>query len=309
MVDAVGVIGLGNMGRGIACNIARSRFSLAVWDIDPKKRQIFKDMKGVTIAPPKEMAKFCNAILFLVPASPQIRECTDGSRGIFKNGRPGLILVDLTASDPRQTQQLAREAENRNIGYIDAGTSGGPKRADSGELLLMAGGDKDVFERSRRYLKVIATHIYHLGGSGAGHTLKLIHNNLTFAVFVATCEAGHQAERSGIGLTDMIEIFNRSNARSYATEERFPQHILSKKWDGRSSIDLLDKDLRLGLKMCRRTGASAGLTRATFRFVEKAIAAGMGGSDYTLLYRDYETIRSGRKTRKGSSQRQRKATK
>ena len=70
--DVVGVIGLGNMGRGIACNVARSRFSLIAWDIDSEKRQIFKRMKGVTVAPPKDMAKFCNAIFFLVPASPQI---------------------------------------------------------------------------------------------------------------------------------------------------------------------------------------------------------------------------------------------
>lgn len=305
--DVVGVIGLGNMGRGIACNVARSRFSLIAWDIDPEKRQIFKRMKGVTVAPPKDMAKICNAIFFLVPASPQIQECIDGPDGIFENGRPGLVLIDLTASDPRQTQQLAREAKKRNIGYIDAGTSGGPKRADSGELLLMVGGDKDVFERSEKYLEVIAKHIHYLGKSGAGHTLKLIHNNLTFAVFVATCEAGHQAEQFGIRLANMIEIFNRSNARSYATEEKFPQHILSEKWDGRSSVYLLYKDLGLGLKMCRRTGADANLTRATFRFVEKAIAAGMAESDYTLLYRDYETIRSGGKTRKGRS-RPRKAS-
>ena len=65
--DVVGVIGLGNMGRGIACNVARSRFSLIAWDIDPEKRQIFKRMKGVTVAPPKDMAKLCNAIFFLSP--------------------------------------------------------------------------------------------------------------------------------------------------------------------------------------------------------------------------------------------------
>jgi 3-hydroxyisobutyrate dehydrogenase len=140
-------------------------------------------------------------------------------------------------------------------------------------------------------MDVMAKHVHYLGASGAGHTLKLIHNNLCFTVFLATCEAGRQAMRCGLGIDEMINIFNKSNARSYATEERFPRHILNKKWDGRSSIYLLHKDLKLGVELCNRVGADANLTRATLGFIERAMNGHMASQDYTLLFRDYERIR------------------
>lgn len=298
MIERVGVIGLGNMGKGVAKNFAKSRFPLLIWDRDPAKRRPFEGMKNVEIAPPARMAEACRAIVFLVPATPQIRECTGGKDGIFAHARPGLLLLDLTASDPRQTQKLAREAARRKLAYIDAGTSGGPTRADSGELLLMVGGDKAAVARARKFMDVIAKHVYYLGRSGAGHSLKLIHNNLVFTTFLATCEAGRQAERSGIGIAEMIEVFNNSNARSYATEDRFPRHILSKKWDGRSSIYLLWKDLKLGVELSRRIGADSNLTAATLGFIERAMARGMAEKDYTLLFRDYEKIRKQPKRRR-----------
>jgi 3-hydroxyisobutyrate dehydrogenase len=289
--SCVGVIGLGNMGAGLAKHLARSNWPLVVWDIDANKRTPFEDMQNVEIAPPGQMAKSCEAIYLLVPASPQIRECTDGPAGIFRNACSSLIILDLTASDPLETRRIASESLQADIDFLDAATSGGPTRAETGELLLMVGGADDAFRRARPFMERIAKHVFHVGPSGAGHTLKLIHNNLTFTIFVATCEAGRQAEHAGIAISKMIDIFNKSNARSYASEERFPRHILSGTWDGRSSIYLLYKDLKLGVDLCNRFGADANLTQATLHFVERAMNRGMGELDYTLLYRDYESIR------------------
>ena len=301
MIKRVGVIGLGNMGKGVAKNFAKSRWPLVVWDLDPEKRRPFAAMENVEIARPADMAKICSAIVFLVPATPEIRACTDGKDGIFNNARAGLLLLDLTASDPCETQKLAREAARRKVWYIDAGTSGGPTRADSGELLLMVGGDRRAASRAREYMHVIAKHIYYLGASGAGHTLKLIHNNLCFTTFLATCEACRQAEHSGFAIGDAIEIFNKSNARSYASEERFPRHILNKKWDGRSSIYLLYKDLKLGVDLCKRLGADSNLATATLAFIQRSMVGGMSDDDYTLLYRNYEKIRKMSMTGRGLS--------
>jgi 3-hydroxyisobutyrate dehydrogenase-like beta-hydroxyacid dehydrogenase len=290
--SCVGVIGLGNMGGGLAKHLVRSKWPLIVWDIDANKRRPFEGMQGVAIAAPGEMARSCEAIYFLVPATPQIRECTGGPDGIFQQARTGLILLDLTASDPLETQKIAADASRAGVDFLDAATSGGPTRADTGELLLMVGGEADAVRRARPFMERVARHIFHVGPAGAGHTLKLIHNNLTFTIFVATCEAGRQAEHAGIVISDMIEIFNKSNARSYASEERFPRHILSRTWDGRSSIYLLYKDLKLGVNLCNRLVADANLTQATLDFVERAMGRGMADLDYTLLYRDYESIRA-----------------
>ncbi len=237
------------------------------------------------------MATNCAAILLVVPTTIEIRACLEGIDGILRSAQPGLVLVDLTTSDPTATRELAAELKPAGIDYLDAGTSGGPTRADSGELTLMVGGDEAVFKRVRPILEKIAETIYYLGESGTGHTMKLLHNIVCHATFMATSEAARLGERAGLKLADIIEVLNNSNARSYATESRFPKHILSGKWDARSRVYNLHKDLKMGLALGRSLGAGTKFSEATLYYLDKAMAHGMVNDDYSLLYRDFEEIR------------------
>lgn len=288
--SAVGVIGLGNMGRGIAANLGKADRDVFVWDLAEAARARFKDRAGFIVAPPNEMARHCQAIFFLVPATPEIKACLEGENGIVANAREGLILCDLTTSDPLATRALAEELSAHGIHYIDAGTSGGPTRADSGELTLMVGGDAGAFERVKPFLNDIAKTIYYLGASGTGHTMKLLHNVVCHATFFATTEAFRLGERAGLKLDDMVEVLNNSNARSYVTESRYPKHILSKKWDGRSRIFNMHKDIKMGVELGHRMGGGTEFSEATLRYLDKAVRRGMAEDDYTLIYRDFEEI-------------------
>ncbi|MCY3874183.1 MAG: NAD-binding protein [Rhodobacteraceae bacterium] len=91
----------------------------------------------------------------------------------------------------------------------------------------MIGGDPDVLDRSRPVPEACAGKLSHLGPSGAGHTMKVVHNLITHTNFLACSGAGHLAEAAGIDLSDMIRLFNAGNARSFISERRFPDHILS----------------------------------------------------------------------------------
>jgi 3-hydroxyisobutyrate dehydrogenase len=299
--SAVGVIGLGNMGRGIAANLSKHGRTVYVWDLKEAARERFKDKSGFVIAPPGELARHCEVILFLVPATPHIKDCLNGPDGIVANAGEGLILCDLTTSDPLETRALAAELAPKGIAYIDAGTSGGPTRADTGELTLMVGGDPDAFKRARPYLDDIAPTIYYLGASGTGHVMKLLHNVVCHATFFATTEALRLGERAGLKLADMVEVLNNSNARSYVTESRYPKHILSQKWDGRSRIFNMFKDIGMGVELGRRMGGGTEFSEATLRYLDKAMRRGMSEDDYTLIYRDFEQIREVADTPEGAA--------
>jgi len=289
--SAVGVIGLGNMGHGVAVNLGKLDREIYVWDIAEAARARFKDKLGYVVAPPAELAKKCEAILFVVPATPEIKACLDGNDGIITNAHEGLILCDLTTSDPLATRELAAELALRGIRYIDAGTSGGPTRAEAGDLTLMVGGDPQDVSKVAGYFDDIARKVFYLGGSGNGHTMKLIHNIICHATFMATTEAINIGEHAGLKLGDMVEVLNQSNGRSYASEERYPKHILTKKWDGRSRIYNLHKDLKMGVELGRRLSGGTEFSQATFHYLDKAVRRGMADEDYTLIYRDFDQIR------------------
>jgi 3-hydroxyisobutyrate dehydrogenase len=286
----VGIIGLGNMGRGIANNYLKANMPLAVWDISPAALKPFQQLKTVEVAEPAKMAGRCSLIFFVVPSSAEIEGILTGKHGILANSRADLVLYDLTTSHPSATRKLARRAARKGIPYLDAGMSGGAGGAEAGTLTLMIGGDERAFRRTRKYLKPFVKRARYLGKSGSGHTLKLIHNMVCHTIFLATCEGGHMAERAGIKLEDMIEIFNISNARSYASQVRFPRHILSKTWDCKSRIYNLHKDLGMAIDLAKELGAGVSLGERTLTFLEKAVDQGLMEKDFSLLYRDFETI-------------------
>jgi len=224
----IGVIGLGNMGRGIVRNYIKAGIPLAVWDISETALKPFRGRPGVEVAPPGEMAVMCSLLLFVVPGSAEIEAAMKGKDGVLAHGQKGLVVYDLTTSDPAWTRKIARMAARRGIFYLDAGMSGGAAGAEAGTITLMIGGDERTYQRTRKYLRPFTGKLFFLGKSGTGHTLKLIHNMVCHTNFLAACEGGRMAERAGIRLKDMIDVFNVSNARSYISQVRFPKHILSK---------------------------------------------------------------------------------
>lgn len=286
----VGVVGLGNMGGGVARNFQRKGMPLAVWDIAESACAPFAALPGVEIMAPGAMAAACDLIVFVVPATPEIAASLDGPDGVLANARPGLVVCDFTTSDPRDTRALAAHAAASGVRYLDAGMSGGATGADAGTLTLMIGGDADAFAQARPRLEAVAERLFHLGPSGAGHTMKLIHNMVCHTIFLSTCEGGRMAEAAGIRLEDMIAVFNVSNARSYASEMRFPKHILSGKWDARSRVYNLRKDLSMAVDLAGSIPAAVPLGTFTRRFLDAAMDQGMSETDYSRLYERFDAI-------------------
>jgi len=144
MEKTVGVIGLGNMGRGIAKNIAKAHHTLLVWDTNDAALALYGDT--ARICEPAKMAATADIIIFVVPGSDEIK----GILGdILACAKTGLILWDFTTSDPTHTKRLAADANKAGVSYMDAGmTGGGAKGAEDGTMTLMIGGDKDVFSLS-----------------------------------------------------------------------------------------------------------------------------------------------------------------
>ena len=285
----IGVIGLGNMGRGIAKNLIKAGNDVYVWDTSEPARKPYA--KTATSAEPAEMASKCSMVIFVVPGSPEIDAMMKGKGSMLTNPKHGLVLYDFTTSDPVCTKKLARRAAKKGVTYMDAGmTGGGAKGADEGTMTLMIGGDEKVFKRTSQALAPVAKKLIYLGQSGAGHTMKVVHNMITHTNFFALSEAAHLARRAGIELEDLIEVFNNGNARSFISERRFPDHIISETWDGRSRVYNLHKDVGMAIALADKLGATVNIGRDTFAYIQEAIKQGRAEDDFTRLYPDLEKL-------------------
>jgi 3-hydroxyisobutyrate dehydrogenase len=286
MTRDTAVIGLGNMGRGIARNLDRANRLAAAWDIAEAARTRAELSAAVKLAPPDQVSglKF---ILFVVPGSAEI----DAMLGtLLKQPHDRQILIDLTTSHPAKTKALAEKVRASGRDYVDCGMSGGAIGADSGKMALMVGGSDEAVAVCKPIFAVIAGAVTHVGGSGTGHAIKLLHNMVCHTNFLVVAEAGRLAERAGIPLETAIKVFNAGNARSYISEARFPNHILSGKFDGRSTVSNLAKDLAMADAFADEVGQANAYTRLTAAILAKAIAKGLGAQDFTRLYEVYEEL-------------------
>jgi 3-hydroxyisobutyrate dehydrogenase len=296
----IGVIGLGNMGRGIAKNLIKAGNDVYVWDISEAARKPY--VKTATIAEPAEMANQCSMVIFVVPGSTEIDAMMKGKGSMLTNPKRGLVLYDFTTSDPVYTKKLARRAAKKGVTYMDAGmTGGGAKGADEGTMTLMIGGDEKVFKRTSQALASVAKKLIYLGQSGTGHTMKVVHNMITHTNFFALSEAAHLGRRAGIKLEDLIEVFNNGNARSFISERRFPDHILSETWDGRSRVFNLNKDVGMAIALADKLGATVNIGRDTYAYIQEAIKQGRAEDDFTRLYPDLEKLDTKKKKSKKSN--------
>ena len=285
----VGVIGLGQMGAGVARNLQTAGLLHAVWDVAPAAMAPFETLAA---ASPQAMTAGCDVVIFVVPSSKEIEMCLAGPHGMLSVAAPDQILVDLTTSHPDDTKQLAATAQAAGRTYLDAGMSGGAQSADDGQLALMFGGDAAAFTRCTRALEAIANmdKVFHVGPSGAGHTMKLVHNMICHTIFMATAEGCRVAEKAGIDLETAVNVINNGNARSFVSEFRFPRHILTGNWDARSRVANLEKDLGMGVAMANALGAPAAFSGETLALLQRAMASGMAETDFSRLYQEFDRL-------------------
>ena len=280
------VVGLGNMGRGIARNLDRAARLAAAWDISASARTKAELSSEVAVVPPSQFGRL-EFILFVVPGSAQIEEMLPA---LLARPHDGETLVDLTTSHPAKTKTLGDKARATGRAYVDCGMSGGAMGADTGKMALMVGGTNEALAACKPVFDVIAGTVTHVGGSSAGHAIKLLHNMVCHTNFLVVAEAGRLAERAGIALETAIKVFNAGNARSYISEQRFPNHILSGKFDGRSTVSNLAKDLAMANAFANEFGQANAYTALTAEILAKAMEQGLAAEDFTRLYEEYEEL-------------------
>jgi 3-hydroxyisobutyrate dehydrogenase len=288
------VIGLGQMGTGIARNLDRAGRLAAAWDTNAKARQA-ELSAAVVLAEPRQVAGL-STVIFVVPGSAEIRGILCENGGLLGQPHEHQVLIDLTTSHPAATRELAALARATGREYVDCGMTGGAKAADAGTLTLMAGGATAVVDACRPTLAAFAGNIVHVGDTGSGHSMKLIHNMICHTIFLATSEGCRLAERLGISLETAIAVINSGNARSFVSEKRFPDHIISRTFDGRSRTANLAKDLKMAADLARQAGQSGPYSALAAELLQRAMQQGLGEEDFTTLYRHLEHImgRSGR---------------
>ncbi|MBD3894514.1 NAD(P)-dependent oxidoreductase [Halomonas sp. ML-15] len=256
-MTTVTVIGLGNMGRGMALTLHKAGFRVQGSDIDPQARaRLAAD--GIDTAAPDALAP-SDAYLLSLPTSQHVGDVLERSPGLVQQATRGSLIIDTSTSDPVESRQLAVKVIAAGLAWLDAPVSGGPGGAHSGQLGMLVGGEPATLERARPLLEAMTKSITHVGEAGSGHVVKLANNYLCAAHLLTTAEAVAMAQRAGVDPAACLQGLNSGSGRSAVSEVNFPRWILDASFDSGFSMGLMRKDLRLAHQTAQRLGLDDGL--------------------------------------------------
>jgi len=201
-IGASGLMGHGMarnlLAKGHALTLAVHRNTERVADLLAAGAQRAADAKAVAAA--SELVFIC------VTGSPDVEAVVLGPQGLLAGAQPGLVIVDCSTSEPDSSARLREQAMAAGVVFVDAPLARTPVEAEAGRLNVMVGADAAVFARIEPLLRCFAENVFHVGGPGAGHTIKLLNNFIAQAICTATAEAFAVGQRSGIDLKALVDL-------------------------------------------------------------------------------------------------------
>jgi len=207
-----GVIGLGEIGGGLAANLLKAGVDLTVCDVREEATAPYQDTAHVA-ASPKEVAGRCDVILVAVLDDAQVRDVLEGDDGVFAGARPGTSVVVVSTITTETVTAVRAAGARHGVSVVDCGVSGGQAGADNGELVSMVGGTEEEVDRVRPVLDNFSCLVLHMGPPGAGLSAKLARNVVQYGSWLAAQEAQELAEAAGIDLLKLGEAIRESDKR------------------------------------------------------------------------------------------------
>ena len=279
----IGVVGLGNMGRGMALSLARAGHDVLGTDPSDAARGA---LAAAGIAVFETLAPLCaraEILILSLPTAEIVETVVTGTDGIIAHARPGLRVVDTSTSNPETTRRLAAALAANGMAMIDAPVSGGPKDAITATMTMVIGGADDDVAAVEPILSGMSAKRVHVGPVGAGHVCKLVNNLLCAAHLLTASEAVRIARDADVDPVRLLEGLNAGSGRSGVTQVNLPTWVLNGAFDSGFTMALMRKDVRLAAQLIAGLSLDLPIARETARIWSESAGAIDGGEDFNRI--------------------------
>ncbi len=287
MKPAVGLIGLGLMGRPMAANLVKAGFPVVVWNRTRARAQELVEQGARLAATPREAAASSDVLLTIVSDPPALEAILWGADGALEGLRRGSTYIDSSTVAPALARRIAAACAERGVEFLDAPVTGGTWGAEKGELVFMVGGSRDVLERVEPVLAAMGKRWFHLGPHGAGQTVKLAMNMILALQVDALAEALALVTSGGVPAERLIEVMQSSMARSPLLDIKAPM-ILERNYAPSFPLRLMHKDLGLALELANQLGVPLPATAAAREIYNAVKGAAKEDLDYAAVARFWQ---------------------
>jgi len=289
--QAIGFIGIGNMGWPMAANLVAAGHKVMVNDLAKDRVDAFVKEHDAEAAPSNAaLAQRSDVVILMLPTSGADEAVLSGEDGVLAGLRKDALVIAMTSGSPTRTQELAERVAAAGGTLIDAPVSGGVPRAKTGDLSIMIGGEPEVLARAEPVLKCMGSSIVRCGGTGAAHAMKALNNLMSAAGYLIGIETLLIGKKFGLDPATMVDILNVSTGVNSSTQRKFKQMVLTRTFDGGFGLDLMVKDLTIAMEIAKETGTPAPFANLC-REIWAASQAMLGpGREHTEMAKLSETM-------------------
>ena len=290
MSKALGFIGLGVMGFPMAGHLANQNNNISVFNRTLEKSKTWNaKYKGVICNTPAELAKLSDVIMICIGNDNDVRDVISGKDGMIDHLNPRSIIIDHTTTSSELALEMNELLNHKGIFYIDAPVSGGEAGAQSGQLSIMAGGDKEAFNSIKNILEPYTKFIKYMGPSGSGQQTKMVNQICIAGLIQALAEGVNFSKKVGLNTQDVLEVVSKGAAQSWQMENRW-ETMTQNKYDYGFAVDLMRKDLDIVLKEADKSNISLDVTKIINEFYKDIQDAEGGRWDTSSLLKRLEEL-------------------
>ena len=285
----IAFIGLGNMGGGMAANLAKKGHEVRAFDLAEAALARAAEAGCLPAASATDAVDGADCVVTMLPAGKHVRAVYEGE--IFAAAAPGALLLDCSTIDVDTARAVGAAASERGLGMVDAPVSGGIAAANAGTLTFMVGGSAADFARAEPVLAAMGKAVIHAGPSGSGQAAKICNNMLLGASMIATCETFVLARKLGLDLQTFYDISSKASGQNWSMTSYCPvpgvgpESPADRDYQGGFAAALQLKDLKLAMAAAQSVDASVPMGATAEALYQAFANAGHGGLDFSAIIR------------------------
>ena len=276
----IGVIGLGMLGNAVALHLLDSGFEVTVYNRTKEKTSQVENKGGNVATSPKEVAEKSELVIIVVKDANAVKQIAFEENGIIQGKHEKLIVADMSTIDPVESKNISIKFLENNIQKLDIPVMGGPNVAITGELVMMASGNKESFNYCKKVWDTIANRVFFLGESGVAHSVKLAMNLQITMLALALSEGIILVKKSGVDPKIFLEILNSTYFKTGMSEKK-AYKMIEGKYDATFTLANLKKDISTMTNTAKALGIELPMITKAEEIYENAISEGLGEMDYT----------------------------
>ena len=280
----VGVIGLGDMGSGLAKNLIARGFAVKGFDLSRPRMAAFEDMGGKAARSAAQLADGARAVFVMVMNGDQAKSVILGLDGVAAHLPTGSAVILTATVRPREAREIGKGLEGSGVAFIDSPVSGGFPGAQGGTLTMMAAAPDNVLAAQRPVMEAVSSCIHHVGREpGMGQTMKACLQALIGGIFSATFEAAALAAKAGVKGDDLLNVVSTSSAGCGCANAALG-HIVERRFENTGSgIGTMHKDLTISLGLAEELGVPMHVAAAAMQIFHAGKAKYPGGDNQACL--------------------------